>query len=256
MLRKDQRKSLRPTADAAEVARFNALAEEWWKPSGAFKVVHEFNAARLSYLSEQLPALHGRRRTSDAPLAGLRLLDAGCGAGLVAEPMARLGAEVIGIDASERNVSVARLHAEQSGLDIDYRHALPEDLHSDESTFDIVLSLEVVEHVSDVSAFFTAVGRLVKPGGVLVIGTLNRTPQSYIKAIIGAEYVLGWLPRGTHAWTKFVTPAEVVRHLAPIDFDEIDLKGVSLNPFGFRWSVGSDTSVNYLHVHRRRPATE
>jgi 2-polyprenyl-6-hydroxyphenyl methylase/3-demethylubiquinone-9 3-methyltransferase len=252
VLRKDERKSLRPTADAAEVARFNALAEEWWKPAGAFKVVHEFNAARLAYLSEQLPVLHGRPSIRDMPLAGLRLLDAGCGAGLVAEPMARLGADVIGVDASERNVAIARLHAEQSGLAIDYRHALPEDLHADDSAFDIVLSLEVIEHVSDVTAFLNAIGRLVKPGGVLVIGTLNRTPQ----AIIGAEYVLGWLPRGTHAWTKFVTPSEVARHLAPIGFDEIDIKGVSLNPLGSRWSVGSDTSVNYLHVHRRRAATD
>lgn len=251
MLRKDELKGAKPTADAAEVARFNALADEWWKPDGAFKVVHAFNAVRVQYLSQQLPALSGRCPIRDKPLAGLRLLDAGCGAGLVAEPMARLGSDVTGIDASERNVMVARHHAEQAGIGIDYRHALPEDLVGEASAFDIVLSLEVVEHVADVATFLAAIGRLVKPGGLMVIGTLNRTPQSYVKAIIGAEYVLGWLPRGTHAWSKFVRPDEVVGHLARLGFSQVELKGVALNPLNFRWSVGQDTSVNYLQVLRR-----
>ncbi len=251
MLRKDERKGVKPTADAAEVAKFNALAEEWWKPGGAFKVVHEFNAARVQYLSQQLPALSGRCPIREAPLSGLRLLDAGCGAGLVSEPMARLGAEVTGIDASERNVMVARHHAEQAGAAVSYRHALPEDLVAEGAAFDIVLSLEVVEHVADAGSFLAAIGRLVKPGGLAVIGTLNRTPQSYVKAIIGAEYVLRWLPRGTHAWGKFVRPEEVAGHLAPLGFGVVETKGVALNPLTFRWSVNDDTSVNYLKVLRR-----
>lgn len=252
MLRKDELKAAKPTADAAEVARFNALADEWWKPDGAFKVVHQFNGVRVAYLSEQLPALFGRAAADTAPLDGLRMLDAGCGAGLVAEPMARLGATVVGIDASERNVRVARYHAEQAGVAVTYRHALPEDLNEEDERFDIVLSLEVVEHVADVGTFLRAVGQLVKPDGVLVIGTLNRTPQSFVKAIIGAEYVLGWLPKGTHDWRKFVRPEEVRGHVAPLGFAPIALKGVALNPLTFRWSVGEDTSVNYLKVLRRR----
>lgn len=251
MLRKDERKSVKPTADAAEVARFNALAEEWWKPGGAFKVVHQFNAARIGYLLQQLPALAGRCPIRERPLAGLRLLDAGCGAGLVSEPMARLGADVVGIDASERNVLVARHHAGEAGVPIDYRHALPEDLASEAESFDIVLSLEVVEHVADAGEFLRAIGHLTRRGGILVIGTLNRTPQSYVKAILGAEYVLRWLPRGTHDWSKFVRPDEVTAHLAPLGFEAVALKGVSLQPLTFRWSVGEDTSVNYLHVFRR-----
>ncbi len=252
VLRKDELKAAKHTADAAEVARFNALAEEWWKPNGAFKVVHAFNASRITYLSQQLPAFSGRCPVREQPLAGLRLLDAGCGAGLVSEPMARLGADVIGIDASERNVMVARHHAEQGGVAVNYRHALPEELTAEVGTFDIVLSLEVVEHVADVGAFLQAVGQLVKPGGLLVIGTLNRTPQSYVKAIVGAEYVLRWLPRGTHDWARFVRPDEVMTHLAPIGFEGVEIKGVSLNPLTFRWSVGDDTSVNYVSVLRRR----
>ena len=251
MLRKDEMKAMKPTADAAEVARFNALADEWWKPGGAFKVVHQFNAARIGYLSQQLPALAGRCPVRERPLSGLRLLDAGCGAGLVSEPMARLGADVTGIDASERNVMVARHHAEQAGAAVSYQHALPEDLVAEGEAFDIVLSLEVVEHVADVGAFLHAVGRLVKPGGVMVIGTLNRTPQSYVKAIVGAEYVLRWLPRGTHDWAKFVRPDEVAGHLGPLGFGVVETKGVTLNPLTFRWSVNDDTSVNYLKVLRR-----
>jgi 2-polyprenyl-6-hydroxyphenyl methylase/3-demethylubiquinone-9 3-methyltransferase len=251
VLRKDERKPAKGTADAGEVARFNALADEWWKPDGAFKVVHAFNATRIGYLSQQLPALAGRCPVQPEPLAGLRLLDAGCGGGLVAEPMARLGAEVTGIDASERNVMVARRHAELAGVAATYRHQLPEDLADEAGSYDIVLSLEVVEHVADVAGFLRAVGQLVKPGGVMVIGTLNRTPQSYVKAIIGAEYVLRWLPRGTHDWAKFVRPEDVTAHVAPLGFSCVDLKGVSLNPLTFRWSVGADTSVNYLQTFRR-----
>ncbi len=251
MLRKDELKGARGTADAAEVARFNALADEWWKPDGAFKVVHAFNATRIAYLSQQLPAMVGRCPVQAQPLAGLRLLDAGCGAGLVSEPMARLGAEVVGIDASERNVMVARRHAELAGVAVEYRHQLPEDLAHEEGTYDIVVSLEVVEHVGDVAGFLKAVGRLVKPSGVLLVGTLNRTPQSYVKAIIGAEYVLRWLPRGTHDWAKFVRPDEVTAHVGPLGFRPVDLKGVALNPLTFRWSISEDTSVNYLQAFRR-----
>jgi 2-polyprenyl-6-hydroxyphenyl methylase/3-demethylubiquinone-9 3-methyltransferase len=253
VLRKDERKTARPTADPEEVERFNRLAAEWWKPDGAFKVVHAFNAARVGYLSRRLPELFGRDPGSPMPLDGLALLDAGCGAGLVSEPMASLGAGVLGIDASERNIMVARTHAGQSGVGIEYRHALPEDLHADAARYDIVLSLEVVEHVADVGAFLAAIGDLVKPGGILVIGTLNRTPQSYVKAIVGAEYVLGWLPRGTHDWHRFVTPQELETHLVPLRFQTLDCRGVALNPLSFRWRINTDTTVNYLQIFRRAP---
>jgi 2-polyprenyl-6-hydroxyphenyl methylase/3-demethylubiquinone-9 3-methyltransferase len=251
VLRKDELKAAKPTADAEEIERFNRLADEWWKPDGAFKVVHAFNDARIGYLSQQLPAFSGRCPLRDKPLAGLKLLDAGCGAGLVSEPMARLGADVTGIDASERNVMVARQHADRAGLAIDYRHALPEDLASEDGGYDIVLSLEVVEHVADVKGFLEAIGRLVKPGGTLVIGTLNRTPQSYLKAILGAEYVLRWLPRGTHDWRKFVAPGELDGHLTPLGFRTVDCRGVALSPLTFRWSINADTSVNYMQIHQR-----
>lgn len=252
MLRKDQLKTSRPTADPAEIDRFNRLADEWWKPDGAFKVVHAFNAARVGWLSRRLPELFGRDAATETPLTGLTLLDAGCGAGLVSEPMARLGATVTGIDASERSVMTASRHAGQTGLAVTYRHALPEDLDPSADLFDIVLSLEVVEHVADLGAFLTAIGRLVAPGGILVVGTLNRTPVSYVKAIVGAEYVLRWLPRGTHDWAKFVTPAELTGHLAPLGLETVECRGVALHPLTWRWSLSSDTSVNYLQLHRRR----
>ncbi len=253
MLRKDIRKpsALAATSDPAEIARFNALADEWWKPDGAFKVVHAFNAARVAHLSARLPALIGSSPGGGEPLAGMRLLDVGCGAGIVTEPLSYLGAECIGIDAAERNVQVAARHAAKTGASVRYRHALPEDL-AGEPPFDIVLSLEVIEHVADVGQFLDALAPLVAPGGIIVIGTLNRTAASWAKAIIGAEYVLGWLPRGTHDWRKFVKPSEIASGLARHGFEELERAGVSLNPLTMRWIVSNDCSVNYLQFLRKR----
>jgi 2-polyprenyl-6-hydroxyphenyl methylase / 3-demethylubiquinone-9 3-methyltransferase len=254
MLRKDLRK-VSPiasgTADPSEIARFNALAEEWWKPDGAFKVVHAFNRVRVAKISDRLPVLFCRDPNAARPLAGLKIIDVGCGAGLVTEPLSQLGADVLGIDAAARNVAVAERHARISGAPAKYRHALPEDCANQEGTFDVVMSLEVVEHVADLPAFLEALARLVAPDGILLIGTINRTLRSYIKAIIGAEYVLGWLPRGTHDWRKFVTPAELQVGLRQHGFSIAECWGIAFNPLTMRWGVSRDLSTNYLQFHRK-----
>jgi 2-polyprenyl-6-hydroxyphenyl methylase/3-demethylubiquinone-9 3-methyltransferase len=254
VLRKDVRKSSTAaagTADPAEIARFDALANEWWKPDGAFKVVHAFNQVRVAHLSRRLPALLQRDPGAPSPLAGLKILDVGCGAGLVSEPMSRLGAEVVGIDASERNVMVAERHARASGARVHYRHALPEECADQAGTFDVVMSLEVVEHVADLPAFLAALARLLAPGGILVIGTLNRTIRSFVKAIIGAEYVLRWLPRGTHDWRKFVTPEELDHSLRRHGFRVAESCGVALDFPSMRWRINDDRSASYLQFHRK-----
>jgi len=193
------------TASPDEVARFQAMADAWWDSTGSFKPLHQINRPRLEALAEHLAAHFGRDRTADRPFEGLTLIDIGCGGGLLCEPMARLGFAVTGIDAGERNIQVAKLHAEQMGLSIDYRTATPEQV---EGQFDVVLSMEVIEHVSDVDAFLAACAALLKPGGAFCGATLNRTGKSFALAIVGAEYVLRWLPRGTHDWRKFVRPSE------------------------------------------------
>jgi 2-polyprenyl-6-hydroxyphenyl methylase/3-demethylubiquinone-9 3-methyltransferase len=256
MLRKDLKRPAfaTGTADPTEIARFNRLAQEWWDPDGAFTVVHAFNRARVAHLAQRLPVLLGRDPAGALPLSGLKLLDAGCGAGIATEPLSRLGAATTGIDAAERNIEVARRHAETSGCDIDYRHILPEELVAEGRQFDAVLSLEVVEHVADLDAFLGALSRLVVPGGVLVIGTLNRTLRSYLKAILGAEYLLRLMPRGTHDWRRFVTPAELAAALATQGFTVLERSGVTLNPLTRRWSIGRDDSVAYLQFHRKAAA--
>lgn len=254
MLRKDVRKHLPAssgTADPAEIARFNALAEEWWKPDGAFKTVHAFNRVRVAHLSARLPILLQRDPRAVQPLTGLNIIDVGCGAGLVTEPMSDLGAAVLGIDAAERNVGVAEWHARSTGASVQYRHALPEEITEEGRTFDAVLSLEVVEHVADLSIFLKALARLVAPGGVLVIGTLNRTIRSFVKAIVGAEYVLGWLPRGTHDWRKFVTPEELDLGLRHHGLTLVERSGVVLSPLSMRWAISKDDSATYLQFHRK-----
>jgi 2-polyprenyl-6-hydroxyphenyl methylase/3-demethylubiquinone-9 3-methyltransferase len=252
MLRKDILKSQRAagSADPEEIRRFDALAEEWWKPNGAFRMVHAFNTARVGYLSRHLPSLFGRDPNTPRPLKGMTLLDLGCGAGLVAEPMARLGAAVTGIDATERNVAIAARHAAAEGLAVAYRHALPEVLVAEGQRFDIVLTLEVVEHVADLDGFLASTAALVRPGGVVVVGTLNRTLKSYALAIAGAEYVLGWLPRGTHDWRKFVTPAELATALGRGGLAAGETSGVVFDPLRWRWRMSADTSVNYLATFR------
>ncbi|MFA5120797.1 bifunctional 2-polyprenyl-6-hydroxyphenol methylase/3-demethylubiquinol 3-O-methyltransferase UbiG [Zavarzinia sp.] len=236
----------RTTIDPGEVAQFSAIAEEWWDPAGKFKPLHKFNPTRLAYLRETIGRHFGRPAADLKPFAGLRLLDIGCGGGLLSEPMARLGAEVVGADASEKNVKVAALHAEQSGLPIDYRCTTAEDLARAGERFDIVLNMEVVEHVADLNLFMAACASMVKPGGVMVTATLNRTPKAFALAIVGAEYVLRWLPRGTHHFNKFVKPSELAAALRPTGLETRGSTGVSYNPLADEWRLSRDMDVNYM----------
>lgn len=234
------------SVDPAEIARFAAMADEWWDPAGKFKPLHKFNPVRLGYIRDRLARHFGRDPLGPKPLAGLRILDIGCGGGLVAEPMARLGATVVGIDASAKNIGVAANHAGRMGLAIDYRHTTAEALVEAGESFDAVLSLEVVEHVADVGEFLGACGALVRPGGAMLVATLNRTPKAFLLAIVGAEYVLRWLPKGTHEWSKFVKPEEACEALRKAGLETTDLTGVSYNPILDVWRLTRDLDVNYM----------
>lgn len=241
-----------PSVDADEVANFEAMAESWWDPEGLFKPLHKINPLRLSYIETTLAEHFDLDMTTKQPLSELRILDVGCGGGLVCEPLARLGAKVLGIDPSERNIQIASAHAAKSDLAVDYRFITAEELAASEHRFDAVLALEVVEHVADLSSFLAACGDLVTAGGPLIFSTISRTPKAFITAIVGAEYVLRWLPRGTHDWRKFLKPSELARHLRTAGFEVRDLKGMSYNPFAGRWSLSNDLSVNYLgHAWRQ-----
>lgn len=238
---------MQTTVDPAEVAKFEAMAAEWWDPSGKFKPLHMLNPCRLDYITRQIAAEFGRDLTAAHPFAGLRLLDIGCGGGLLAEPMARLGATVVGADAAAGNIPVARLHAEQSGLVIDYRHTTAEGLAAAGERFDVVLNMEVVEHVADPQAYLAACQTLLKPGGLMICSTLNRNPKSFMVAIIGAEWVMRWLPKGTHEWHKFITPDELFSLLRNAGLDPVDRKGMVFNPVSWTWSISDrDLSVNYV----------
>lgn len=237
--------------DAEEIAKFERIAEEWWDPFGKFKPLHKFNPVRLGYIRDRISEHFGRERTNSAPLADLRLLDVGCGGGLVAEPMRRLGAAVTAVDASARNIQVARIHAESQGLDIDYRAGTVEILgdaiaRGDDEPFDVVLNLEIIEHVPDVSAFIAASARLLSPNGLMITATLNRTLKSLALAKIGAEYILRWLPVGAHDWRKFVTPAELRRALAAAGLAPSAETGLSYNPLFDNWTLSQDMAVNYM----------
>lgn len=235
------------TADTGEVDRFQAIADEWWNADGKFRPLHRINPVRIGFIRDHVCGRFGRDPLADNPFAGLRLLDIGCGGGLLSEPMRRLGATVTGIDAGEKNVAVARLHAEQMNLDIDYRHVLPEALADLGETYDVVLNMEVVEHVADVDAFLHASANLVTPGGCMIVTTLNRTLKSLAFAKIGAEYILRWLPIGTHDWRKFVRPSELARGLAASGADVTHLEGMVYNPLNDTWRLSKrDLDVNYL----------
>ncbi|MEK9672482.1 MAG: bifunctional 2-polyprenyl-6-hydroxyphenol methylase/3-demethylubiquinol 3-O-methyltransferase UbiG [Rhodospirillaceae bacterium] len=235
------------TANADEIARFQAIADEWWDARGKFRPLHQINPVRIQFIRDRVCGHLGRDPLADRPLKGLTVLDIGCGGGLLAEPMTRLGARVTAIDAGEKNIAVARLHAEQSGLEIDYRHVLPEDLAGLGKTFDVVLNMEVIEHVADTDAFLGASAALIKPGGAMVVTTLNRTLKSLAFAKVGAEYILRWLPIGTHDWRKFVRPSELARGLRPHGVDIRDLAGMVYNPLNDRWRISeTDLDVNYL----------
>ncbi|MCG8510000.1 MAG: bifunctional 2-polyprenyl-6-hydroxyphenol methylase/3-demethylubiquinol 3-O-methyltransferase UbiG [Rhodospirillales bacterium] len=235
------------TASPDEIARFSAIADAWWDPEGEFKPLHRLNPVRLAFIREQVAAHFSRPPESARPFEGLTLLDIGCGGGLLAEPMRRLGAEVTGIDAAEKSVGVARLHAERSGLDIDYLCAPPEEFTQTAGRqFDIVLNMDVVEHVADLDAFLAAGAGLIKPGGAIVVSTVNRTLKSLALAKIGAEYILRWLPAGTHDWRKFVRPSELANALRPAGVEVAALSGMTYNPLRDRWGPSRDLSVNYL----------
>lgn len=240
------------TASTEEVARFTAMADAWWDPNGKFRPLHQINPVRIAYIRDFICRLHDRDPLGDAPLKGLNLLDIGCGGGLLCEPMRRLGARVTGIDAGDKNIAIAKLHSEQSGLDIDYRHQLPEDLAQTEGAFDIVLNMEVIEHVADVDAFLAASASLVKPGGVMVLSTLNRTLKAFALAKVGAEYIMRWLPAGTHDWRKFVKPSELASALRPHGVDMEDVTGMVYSPLKDEWSLSKDLDVNYLAVAVKR----
>ena len=241
------------TVDDAEIAKFEAMATEWWDPNGKFKPLHMLNPTRLDYITRQIAAEFGRDLTMPLPFAGLRLLDIGCGGGLLAEPMARLGADVVGADAAPRNIPVAQIHAQKSGLTIDYRHTTAEALAAAGEQFDVVLNMEVVEHVADPLAYLTACQQLLKPGGLMICSTINRNPKSFLMAIIGAEYVMRWLPKGTHEWAKFITPDELYDLIRKVGLDPVDRKGFVFNKLTWSWSIsGRDLSVNYVTASLKR----
>lgn len=240
------------TVDAAEVAKFEAMAAEWWDPDGKFRPLHGMNPCRLDYICGQIAAEFGRDLRHERPFAGLRLLDIGCGGGLLSEPMARLGADVVGADAAAGNIPVARVHAAQQGLVIDYRHTTAEALADAGERFDVVLNMEVIEHVADPLAYLTACHDLLKPEGLMICSTLNRTAKSFALAIVGAEWVLRWLPKGTHDWRKFITPEELAALIAAAGMTQVDRKGMVFDPLRQRWSLSArDLSVNYVTASTR-----
>ena len=241
------------SVDPAEVAKFEAMSAEWWDPNGKFKPLHMLNPCRLDYLTQQIAQEFNRDLRAPEPFKGLRLLDIGCGGGLLAEPMARLGAEVVGADAAARNIPVAQLHAEQSGLTIEYRHCAAEDLAAAGEQFDIVLAMEIIEHVADPQGFVRTCASLMKPNGLMLCSTLNRNPKSYMMAIIGAEWVMRWLPKGTHDWQKFITPDELYALIEGAALTPVDRKGMVFNPISWGWSLSDrDLSVNYVTASVKR----
>jgi 2-polyprenyl-6-hydroxyphenyl methylase/3-demethylubiquinone-9 3-methyltransferase len=235
------------TVDPNEVAKFEAMAAEWWDPNGKFKPLHMLNPCRLDYITSQIAAEYNRTLTEEKPFEGLRILDIGCGGGLLCEPMARLGATVVGVDAAERNIPVAMAHAAQSELDIDYRHGTAEAMVDAGEQFDVVLNMEVVEHVADPQGYLTACQQLLKPGGLMICSTINRNPKSFAMAIVGAEYVMRWLPKGTHEWSKFITPDELYDLIKGAGLSPVDRKGFVFNPITWQWKLSErDLSVNYV----------
>lgn len=235
------------TIDPDEVAKFEAMAAEWWDPDGKFKPLHMLNPCRLDYITAQIAGQFGRDLTKPAPFQGLRLLDIGCGGGLLSEPMARLGADVVGADAAAGNIPVAQVHAAQSGLNIDYRNITAEALAEAGEKFDVVLNMEVVEHVADPALYLSACAALLKPEGLHICSTLNRTAKSFAAAIVGAEYIMRWLPKGTHEWSKFITPDELYELMRGAGLAPVDRKGFVFNALTWQWSISErDLAVNYV----------
>ena len=247
-------KAASSSVDPDEVAKFARLAAEWWDPNGKFRPLHQFNPVRLSFIRSAAAAHFGRDEKGLKPFQGLSLLDIGCGGGLLSEPMARIGFTVLGVDPSEKNVRTARAHAVGTGLSLDYRTATAEALAAEGASFDVILNMEVVEHVADLGGFLRACGGLVKPGGFMLVATLNRTLKSLALAKIGAEYVLRWLPAGTHDWNRFITPPELQGLLEDSGLGVTRVQGVSFDPLRWEWRLSSDTDVNYMMIGEKRVA--
>ncbi len=241
-----------PSVDEKEVAHFSAIAEQWWDPDGKFGVLHKFNPVRLAYIRDHVCAAFQLDPKAEQPLRGTRLLDIGCGGGLLSEPLAKMGAQVTGIDPSEKNIKTALVHAREQGVDIDYRVATAEELAAAGEQYDMVLNMEVLEHVNDPSSFVHTCASLARPGGLMFCATLNRTLKSFLMAIVGAEYVLRWLPRGTHQWEKFITPQELEEWLNAAGMQVIDRSGVAYSPLSGTWhKAPDDMDVNYMLLARR-----
>ncbi len=237
-----------PSIDPSEIEKFSAMADEWWDASGKFAPLHKFNPARISYVVEKAKTHFKIPVVKKQPLEGLSVLDIGCGGGLLAEPIKRLGAEVTGIDASEKNIKIASLHAEKESLDIEYINTSAEELSATGRKFDIILNMEVIEHVADVESYIKSCAALLNPDGIMFIATINRTVKSFAFAIVGAEYILRWLPQGTHEWKKFLKPSEITTLLERNKLWVDSIKGFSYNPFKDAWHLSSDISVNYIIV--------
>ena len=233
------------TINKEEIQKFSDLADQWWDVNGKFKPLHMFNPIRIEYITNSIKKYYGIKKDKDNYLNGLNILDIGCGGGLISEPMSRLGANVTGIDASEKNVKVAKLHAKKNELKINYLNITPENL-KDSEKFDIILNLEIIEHVNDVNLYIKSCHKLLKKNGIMFTATLNRSLMSYIKAIIGAEYILRWLPIGTHDWNKFIKPEELENLLSKVNFSTLDIKGFEFKPLSKKWMVSNDLSVNYI----------
>lgn len=244
----------RVSVDPAEMASFARMAEDWWNPNGMFKPLHVMNGARLEFIIESVCTHYHRDPDMDQPLKGLRVLDIGCGGGLLCEPMTRLGADVTGVDALEKNLKTAQAHAEQSGLDIDYRHGTIEQMvAAKQPPFDIVLNMEVIEHVVDPESFMIDCGAMVREGGIMLCSTINRTFKAFALAILGAEYILRWLPRGTHQYEKFIKPSELSKFMQNAGLNIQDQIGMSLNPVNNNWRFSGDKSINYVTIGTRGP---
>jgi 2-polyprenyl-6-hydroxyphenyl methylase/3-demethylubiquinone-9 3-methyltransferase len=239
----------RISVDPAEMASFSRMAADWWDPTGPFKPLHIMNGARLDYIKQTVCEHFGLDPNAERPLNGLRVLDIGCGGGLLCEPMVRLGATVTGVDALERNLKTAKTHAEQVGVEVDYRHGTIEQMvEAGEAPYDVVLNMEVIEHVANPPEFMADCGAMVRPGGIMLCSTINRTLKAFTLAIVGAEYVLRWLPRGTHQYAKLVKPVEITRWMSDAGLNITEQIGMSLNPITNVWTLSGDKSINYVTV--------
>ena len=238
------------TVNKDEIEKFSKLADEWWDINGKFKPLHMFNPIRIEYILDITSSHFKIDKNKKTPLKNLKILDIGCGGGLISEPMTRLGASITAIDASSKNINIAKTHAKKNNLDIIYLNSVPEDLNL-QNKFDVILNLEVVEHVEDLDLYLESCFKLLKPKGIMFTATLNRTLTSYVKAIVGAEYILRWLPIGTHDWNKFIKPEELEKKISDLNFSIIDLTGLSFNPFFQKWKRSKDLSVNYILVAQK-----